>query len=109
MLPSARGEELLAVVRQALANAERHAGPHARVFILLEDEGSDVRVTVRDDGVGMDPDRPAAAEAEGRMGVSRSIRGRIADLAGTAHLDAAPGEGTEWEFLVPKQGPERRH
>ena len=43
----------------------------------------------------------AIAEAEGHIGVSQSIRGRIADLGGTVDLITAPGEGTEWEMRVP--------
>jgi len=49
-------------------------------------------------------DQPSAhrptASADGRLGVSQSIRGRIEDLGGTARLTTGP-DGTEWEFLVP--------
>ena len=49
------------------------------------------------------PRRPArqAAAADGRLGVSESIRGRIADLGGTATLTTSSA-GTEWEFVVPR-------
>jgi hypothetical protein len=36
----------------------------------------------------------------GRLGVRESIRGRIADLGGTAELSTG-SFGTEWEFVVP--------
>jgi signal transduction histidine kinase len=42
-----------------------------------------------------------AARTEGRLGVSESICGRIADLGGTAVLHTGPGDGTEWELSVP--------
>ncbi len=41
------------------------------------------------------------AAAEGRLGVRESIRGRIADLGGTAELSTG-SFGTEWEFVVPR-------
>ena len=89
-------EELVAVVREALANTTRHGGPEAKSWVLVEDLGEEVVVTVRDDGPGVEDGQLAAAEADGRMGVSRSIRGRVADLGGTLTLETGPGRGTEW-------------
>ncbi|WP_433563738.1 MacS family sensor histidine kinase [Nocardia sp. CA-151230] len=97
--------EVAAVVAAALANVVQHAGPGAKAYVLLEDTGDELIVSVRDDGPGIPPGRLAEAEGQGRMGVSRSIVGRIAALGGTAQLlfEAAPedGEGAEWEFRVP--------
>ncbi|MGW6379018.1 MacS family sensor histidine kinase [Rhodococcus sp. NPDC055112] len=98
-----RAAEVAAVVRTALSNVELHAGGYAKAYVLLEDLGEEVIVSVRDDGVGFAPGRLAEAEAEGRMGVSRSILGRVADLGGTATLENAEGEGVEWEIRVSKQ------
>lgn len=96
--------EIAAAVATALHNVELHAGPDARAYVLVEDTGTELIVSVRDDGVGIPPGRLAEAETEGRMGVSRSITGRIAALGGTAELltEGAVGEGTEWEFRVPR-------
>ncbi|NMN95683.1 MacS family sensor histidine kinase [Antrihabitans stalactiti] len=96
------GTELAAAVATALSNVELHAGPRAKAFVLVEDVGDDVIVSVRDDGSGIAPGRLDEAEAEGRLGVSRSIRGRIEGLGGTADLFTEPGGGTEWEFRVPR-------
>jgi signal transduction histidine kinase len=101
-LPAAVTEELTAVVREALTNVARHAGPDAKAWVLLEDLGDEVVVSVRDDGVGIAPSRPAEAEREGRMGIARSMRGRVRDLGGTIGLETAPGAGTEWELRVPR-------
>lgn len=92
--------ELTAAVREALANVEKHAGDTAKAWVLLEDLGSEIVVSVRDDGVGIAPGRMAAAEMEGRMGIAGSLRGRIAELGGTATLETAPGEGVEWELRM---------
>jgi len=97
--------ELAAAVAAALSNAASHAGPTAKSYVLLEDTGDELILSVRDDGPGIPPGRLAAAAAEGRMGVSHSIIGRLAALGGTAELRTQ--EGTEWEFRVPRNG--RQH
>lgn len=106
LLPAPRATELAAAVSAALDNVEHHAsepgGERARAWILLEDEPDEVLVTVRDDGPGIPPGRLADAEAEGRMGVALSIRGRLRDLGGSAELVSVPGQGTEVELRVPK-------
>lgn len=107
VLPEAVTNEIVAVVRAAVDNTQKHAGPGARSFVLLEDDGTQFVVTVRDDGVGFDPARLAEAEAEGRMGVSKSIRGRMTSIGGTVDLFAQPGEGTEWELHIPLEGTNR--
>lgn len=102
MIPAHRGAEIRAAVVNALDNVVNHAGPGARAYILVEDLGSDVVVSVRDDGIGIPDGRLAEAVAQGRVGVSKSIVGRIESLGGTARLDTEPGAGTEWEFTVPR-------
>ncbi|MEU7314524.1 DUF5931 domain-containing protein [Streptomyces sp. NPDC007083] len=108
LLPGRTAAELAAAVGAALDNVERHAGHGTRAgahaWILLEDEPDAVIVSVRDDGPGIPAGRLAAAEAEGRMGVALSIRGRLRELGGTAELLSVPGQGTEVEMRVPKDG-----
>ncbi|GIE89023.1 Histidine kinase-, DNA gyrase B-, and HSP90-like ATPase [Actinoplanes regularis] len=95
--------ELTAAVQAALDNVRQHAGAGARAWILLEDEGGAVRVTVRDDGVGFEPRRLDEAARAGRLGVAQSMRGRISDLGGTATIHSRSGDGTEVEFWVPRR------
>lgn len=108
LLPGRTAAELAAAVGAALDNVERHAGrgteAGAQAWVLLEDEPDAVIVSVRDDGPGIPAGRLAAAEAEGRMGVALSIRGRLRELGGTAELVSVPGQGTEVEMRVPKDG-----
>ncbi|GAB3419149.1 DUF5931 domain-containing protein [Flindersiella endophytica] len=104
LLESAVASELVAAVRAALDNAAQHA-PGAKVYLLLEDEGAAVTISIRDDGPGIASGRLREAAASGRMGVSRSIRGRMADLGGTATLHTSEGAGTEWELRLPRSTP----
>jgi len=95
-LPAHAVDELVAVVGAALANVALHVGPDARAWVLLEDVDDRVEISVRDEGPGIPDGRLAAAEAEGRLGVARSMRGRVRDLGGTITCDTGPGRGTEW-------------
>ncbi|MCX2179374.1 sensor histidine kinase [Streptomyces sp. SKN60] len=107
-LPAPAARELAAAVGAALDNVRVHAGDGARAWILVEDWGDEVIVTVRDDGPGIPEGRLVQAEGEGRMGVALSIRGRLRDLGGTAELISVPGQGTEVELKVPRTPRERR-
>ena len=108
VLAAAVAAEVTAAVRAALDNVRQHAGEGARAWILLEDERDGVRVTVRDDGVGFPPQRPADAAEAGRLGIAQSMRGRISDHGGTTTIHSTPGEGTEVEFWIPKVRPAGR-
>lgn len=98
--------ELAAAVGAALDNVRAHVGPEAQAWVLLEEEpDGTVVVTVRDDGPGIPRGRLAAAEAEGRLGVAQSIRGRLRDLGGTAEWVSTPSQGTEVELRLPRTTP----
>ena len=72
--------------------------------MLLEDVGRGVEVSVRDEGPGIPMGRLEKAEHEGRLGVAKSMRGRVMDLGGTISCDTGPGRGTDWIFKVPRVG-----
>ncbi|WP_330296017.1 MacS family sensor histidine kinase [Streptomyces sp. NBC_00503] len=101
-LPVPAARELAAAVGAALDNVRKHAGDGASAWILVEDWGDEVIVTVRDDGPGIPAGRLDQAAGEGRMGVALSIRGRLRDLGGSAELVSVPGQGTEVELKVPR-------
>ncbi|MEV1285691.1 DUF5931 domain-containing protein [Micromonospora sp. NPDC049679] len=101
-LPASAAREVGAAVGAALDNVARHGGGQARAWVLLEDEGQAVIVSVRDDGPGIPPGRLTEAAAQGRLGVAQSIRGRVTDAGGSVEITSAPGQGTEVELRVPR-------
>jgi signal transduction histidine kinase len=104
LLAAGVGPELAAAVAAALDNVAKHAGDAARAWVLVEDLGREVAVSVRDDGPGIPAGRLETAAAAGRLGVASSMRGRVSELGGTMSVHTVPGEGTEIEFRIPRGG-----
>jgi signal transduction histidine kinase len=102
-LPAGDGAELVAVVSACLDNVRAHVGDDAPAWVFVEDLGHSVVVTVRDAGPGIGEGRLEQAAAEGRLGVSSSICGRMTELGGTALVTTGPGTGTEWELTLPRR------
>lgn len=100
--PSVTAHELVAAVVACLDNVARHVGDDARAWVLLEDLGGEVAVSVRDEGPGIPEGRLDDAVAQGRLGVRESVCGRVADLGGTATLDTGR-HGTTWRLAVPRE------
>ncbi|MFY1617564.1 MacS family sensor histidine kinase [Micromonospora sp. WMMD736] len=102
-LPRQVAGEVAAATGAALDNVGRHAG--GRAWVLIEDEGETVTVSIRDEGPGIEEGRLAEAAAQGRLGVAQSIRGRVTDLGGTVRIMSSPDAGTEIELTVPRPRP----
>lgn len=103
LLPRRVADEVVAAVEAALDNVRQHAGDDARAWVLLDDAGDEVAVTIRDSGRGVPTGRLAEAVAQGRLGVSSSILGRLADLGGTATVTSGPAGGTTVEMRIPNR------
>jgi len=87
--------EILAVLREALANVARHAQASVvRVSVLAADD--QVVVMVEDNGVGADP-----ARARGGL---VNLRDRAGDLGGTFTVRPRDGGGTVIDWRVPLSG-----
>ena len=82
---------LLLVIREAVLNALRHAGP-TRVAIRLAFTGRGVEVEVEDDGCGFDAVLVAAAGGQhyGLIG----MRERVEKLGGKFEVGSAADKGT---------------
>jgi signal transduction histidine kinase len=98
-LPSGHVAELAGAVRQALDNVVEHAAA-TRASLFADCDQGEVVVTVRDDGSGFDYDEAALA-AQGKIGLLKSIKGRIEQLGGSVRVDTRPGAGTEIELRIP--------
>ena len=110
--------EILPVVVPVLSlqplveNSIRHgveAGSGARVEIVGDDLGADARVTVADDGGGMEATmaRAALAGVNGGIGIS-NVHRRLQSTFGPGYgltIDSTPGAGTRVELTVPKSHP----
>jgi signal transduction histidine kinase len=87
---------LYRVTQEALKNAARHAKA-SRVWVTVERAGSELALTIRDDGRGFD-----LAEARGRGGLGLiSLDERVRLAGGRLAIDSAPDRGTELRVSVP--------
>jgi signal transduction histidine kinase len=95
-LDSRRCEALLGAATEALTNAGKHGGASkVTVYVEPADDGG-VFCSVKDDGRGFDP----AATPE-RMGLARSVRGRMAEAGGRVEVHSRPGDGAEVCLWLP--------
>jgi signal transduction histidine kinase len=94
-LPGEMVDELGAAVAELLTNVVKHARAQ-RVWLTVVHDGAEVVVSVRDDGVGFDPDQET-----GGLGLRFSVQARVTRLAGQARIRSRPGRGTEVELRVP--------
>ncbi|MDP8924164.1 MAG: GAF domain-containing sensor histidine kinase, partial [Chloroflexota bacterium] len=102
-LPPARRAEVVQLLREALANASRHARASEIVVTARLDRGR-LALTVADDGVGFDP---SAAREDGHHGL-RNMANRARQLDGRLDVQSRPGRGTRVELVVPVGGHEAR-
>jgi PAS domain S-box-containing protein len=88
-------ENLLAVLREALANVARHA--RAQSVRVTIGAGGEVVLTVVDDGIGV-PD-----EVLGGEGLT-NLAGRAEELGGSFEIVRGPERGSRLEWRVPSSG-----
>jgi signal transduction histidine kinase len=89
-VPGAVAAAVAGAVGEALTNAAKHGGAgHATIYVEPGDDGG-LFCSVKDDGRGFDP----ATTPEG-VGISRSIRARLAEIGGTTTIESRPGRGAE--------------
>lgn len=84
--------ELGAAVAELLTNVVKHAQAQ-QVWLTVLQDGAEVVVNVRDDGVGFLPEQ----ETDG-LGLRLSVHARVARLAGQTRIRSRPGRGTEVEL-----------
>jgi signal transduction histidine kinase len=96
VVPAETGDHLLSALREALSNAARHAAA-TKVDVTVE-AGSDLVLTVRDNGSGI-------KDTTRRSGLA-NLTERAGLLGGTLELTAPDGGGTELIWRVPLGEPD---
>ena len=98
-MPAAVMKEVAAAVHEALDNVVQHANA-TRATVYVEAIDGELLISIRDDGVGFGYDERRLAR-DGKLGLLKSMKGRIEDLGGAMHVDTAAGRGTDVEFRLP--------
>ena len=83
------------LVQEAVTNISKYANAR-QVWVSLDHPQGEVRLSVRDDGVGFDT-RARPTSVYGLVG----MRFRVEAEGGTLAIDSAPGQGTRLTMLLP--------
>jgi two-component system, NarL family, sensor histidine kinase DevS len=94
MVPDHLASQMLAALREGLANVAKHAQA-SRADVTVE-AGTDLVLVVRDNGVGL--------TGTGRRSGLANLEERASELGGTLRTVTAEGGGTELEWRVPLRG-----
>jgi signal transduction histidine kinase len=95
-IDDSRAVVIFRIVQEALNNITKYA--HAsQVDITLERCEGDLRVEIRDNGLGFDP---VAVALRGTLGLL-GMRERVMALDGRIEVSSAPGQGTTISIVIP--------
>ena len=102
-LPEDQAVLLFQSVRELLINVRKHAGTHEAVM-TIEQEQDDLRITVRDEGAGVDltcaaaTNQPSATSS--KFGLF-SIRERMLAIGGRLEIESSRGFGMVARLILP--------
>jgi len=99
--PDAAGN-LLYIAHEAISNVIRHADASEASISVTADEGR-LKLTIRDDGHGFDPERTGRRTGDGL----RNMAERARALGARFTISSAPGQGTELSLEMPLPTAER--
>ncbi len=100
-LPLVAKQRLFAVAHNALTNAYKYAqATEVKVELACDDQS--LRLSISDNGVGLDPDELAASSGHGIRNMRRIAEG----LGGSLELTSAPRKGTIVSVALPLSGGE---
>ncbi len=91
---------LFRIMRELIQNVVKHAQART-IEISTRRDGPNIRVQVKDDGIGFD-----AVEVQSRKNLKRGfglfyVRERLMHLGGEFELESKPGQGTRATLMVP--------
>jgi signal transduction histidine kinase len=92
-------EEACRIAGEALRNAVKHAQAR-RIIVTIHYEARQLRLTVCDDGKGMDEETRQRQQTAGHFGLP-GMRERAAIMRRLLDVRSAVGSGTEIELRVP--------
>jgi signal transduction histidine kinase len=95
-LDETRAVVVFRIVQESLTNITRYAGA-SQVDVTLGQVGNELRVEVRDNGVGFDLDAATQKKSFGLLG----MRERALALGGQVDIASAPGQGTVIAVTIP--------
>lgn len=100
LVPSTLHEDIVAVIREGLSNTARHARA-TKVEVVLQARADGVRIEVRDDGVGIEPDSDLRRSGLG------NLQARAAHFGGAMDVGPRNPAGTVLVWSVPLGGESR--
>ncbi len=107
---AAEREQLAAAIEHVLRNAQDATSESGSVSVDMAGSGDHVRLTVRDDGAGMEPEfvrqqlfRPFhSTKGSKGMGIGAYQARELArSLGGDVEVESRPGAGTQFSFILP--------
>ncbi|MFZ5826334.1 MAG: sensor histidine kinase [Bacillota bacterium] len=91
---------LFRLCQEALTNVAKHAGA-TRVWVTVETTGGqEIKLSVKDDGVGFDPEQVKPGNGGSKFGLV-GMRERAELLSGSMEVQSAPGRGAKLTFVLP--------
>jgi PAS domain S-box-containing protein len=100
-LPEGAQDHIFRIAQEALTNAVKHSSA-SRIDIVLKVTEAAIKLTVRDDGIGLEPN------AEGFGGLGRaSMRHRASAIGALLSVSTATGSGTEVRLDCPQHAKAR--
>ncbi|HZH50058.1 MAG TPA: PAS domain S-box protein [Nitrospira sp.] len=104
LLPEDQAVLLFQSVRELLINVRKHAGTH-QAFVAIEQQDGDLRITVRDEGAGVDMALTTAttnppSSISSKFGLF-SIRERMLAIGGRFEVESASGKGMTARLVLP--------
>jgi len=95
-LPMQLFDSICMVAREAISNVIRHAEAE-HLTIRCEQSKSGFLITIRDDGIGFDPEKPENRHSLGLQ----NMRARVDKLRGTLEIQSEPDHGTALIIHIP--------
>ena len=103
-LPASIETPLFRIAQEALNNLARHSRA-SKATVALSASDSNVKMAIRDDGIGFD----LAKEYKNPAGLGlRTLRQRVRWLGGEFKLESGPGKGTSLEVQIPLEEPNEK-